>query len=135
MWIDDYLAAWNDHDADAVTDFMTDDVVYIDHALGEQFKGVAAVKAFVDGVEIGLSSDYRFTLGQVIVTDESYSFEWTMSGTNDRPDDERGLPATGMHFEVPGVSIGMLRNGKIEENHDYWNMTTYLMQVGLMPKP
>src|ERR1700704_679987 len=41
-WIDDYLAAWNEHDPVAVTDFMTNDVVYTDFGLGEEFKGIEA---------------------------------------------------------------------------------------------
>jgi len=93
------------------------------------------VKAFVDGMELGFSTDYHFTRGQAIVTPEAYSYEWTMSGTNDCADDERGFPATGMRFDIPGVSIGVLRHGKIKDHRDYWNMTTYLMQVGLMPEP
>jgi steroid delta-isomerase-like uncharacterized protein len=134
-WIEDYLAAWNAHDPIAVTDFMTNDVVYTDLGLGEQFEGIDAVRAFVDGMEVGFSTDYRFTLGQAIVTDEAYSFEWTMSGTNDCPDVERDFPATGERFDIPGISIGVLRHGKIKDNRDYWNMATYLTQVGLMPEP
>lgn len=45
-----------------------------------QFEGIDAVRAFVDGMEIGFSTDYHFTLGQAIVTPEVYSYEWTMSG-------------------------------------------------------
>jgi steroid delta-isomerase-like uncharacterized protein len=134
-WIDDYLAAWNDHDPVAVTDFMTNDVVYTDFGLGEEFKGIEAVREFVEGMELGFSTDYRFALERAIVTPEAYSYEWTMSGTNDCEDVERGFPATGMRFEIPGVSIGVLRNGKIKDNCDYWNMTTYLMQVDLTPEP
>jgi steroid delta-isomerase-like uncharacterized protein len=134
-WIDDYLAAWNDHDPVAVTDFMTNDVVYTDFGLGEEFKGIEAVREFVEGMELGFSTDYCFALERAIVTPEAYSYEWTMSGTNDCEDVERGFPATGMRFEIPGVSIGVLRNGKIKDNCDYWNMTTYLMQVGLTPEP
>lgn len=130
-WIDEYLAAWNDHDAVAVTDFMTHDVVYTDLGTGDQFEGIDAVRAFVDGMTVGFSTDYYFTLRLVILTSEAYSFEWTMSGTNDCPDVERDLPATGERFDIPGISIGVLRHGKIKENRDYWNMTTYLMQVGL----
>ncbi len=56
-------------------------------------------------------------------------------GINDRPDQKRGIPSTGKRFEVPGVSIGRLREGKIAENHDYWSLATYLGQIGLMPEP
>ena len=134
-WIEDYLAAWNAHDSVAVTDFMTTDVVYTDLGLDEQFEGIEAVRAFVDGMELGFSTDYSFTLGQAIVTSEAYSFEWIMSGTNDCPDVERDFPATGERFDIPGISIGVLRHGKIKDNRDYWNMATYLTQVGLMLEP
>jgi steroid delta-isomerase-like uncharacterized protein len=130
-WIDDYVAAWNAHDPVAVTDFMTSDVVYADFGLGEEFRGIEAVRDFVEGMELGFSTNYRFALEMSIVTDDAYTWEWTMTGTNDCEDPERGFPATGARFEIPGVSIGILRNGKIRENRDYWNMTTYLNQVGL----
>jgi steroid delta-isomerase-like uncharacterized protein len=67
------------------------------------------------------------------VTGDTYAFEWTMSGTNDRADQQRGLPATGEKYEIPGVSIGRLRDGKIVENRSYWDLAGYLRQVGLMP--
>jgi steroid delta-isomerase-like uncharacterized protein len=114
---------------------MTEDVVFTDLALDERFEGPDAVREFVDDVTETLSSDYGFTLGQVVVTDDSYAFEWTMSGTNNQADEKRGLPNTGKRFEIPGVSVGRLRDGKIAENHDYWNMVVYLTQVRLMPAP
>lgn len=58
-----------------------------------------------------------------------------MSGTNDGADPQHGLPATGHRFEIPGVTIGRMRDGKIAENKDYYNLAGYLMQVGLMPSP
>jgi steroid delta-isomerase-like uncharacterized protein len=132
-WIDDYVAAWNAHDPVAVTDFMTNDVVYADFGLGEEYRGIAAVRDFVEGMELSFSTNYRFTLEMAIVTDDAYAYEWTMTGTNDGEDPERYSPATGERFEIPGISIGTLRNGRIKENRDYWNMTTYLNQVGLTP--
>ena len=56
-----------------------------------------------------------------------------MSGTNDGADPQHGLPATGHRFEIPGVTIGRMRDGKIAENKDYYNLAGYLMQVGLIP--
>jgi steroid delta-isomerase-like uncharacterized protein len=133
-WLDDYVAAWNAHDPVAVTDFMTNDVVYADFGLGEEYRGIDAVRDFVEGMELGFSSNYRFALEMAIVTDDAYAWEWTMTGTNDGADEEHGFPATGERFEIPGLSIGILHNGKIRENRDYWNMSTYLNQVGLAPE-
>ena len=53
-WIDDYVAAWNAHDPVAVTDFMTNNVVYIDFGLGEEYRGIAAVRDFVEGMAPGV---------------------------------------------------------------------------------
>ena len=50
-------------------------------------------------------------------------------------DPEHGLPATGRSYRVPGVSVGRVRDGRIVENRDYWNLADYLQQVGLMPSP
>jgi len=127
-----YLDAWNAHDAAAVTSLMTDDVVFQDLALGERFEGPAAVRAFVDGMATSFSSDYRFEPGSTVTDGEGYALEWTMTGTNDRDDVEQGQPATGRTFRVPGVSVGRLRDGRIAENRDYWNLADYLQQVGLM---
>ncbi len=134
-WVQRYIDAWNSHDGSRVADFMTDDVVYIDNALGERFEGPDAVRHFVDDMSVSASTDFSFTTGQILTTEDSYAYEWTMVGTNDRPDQKRGMPSTGRRFEVPGVSIGRLRGGKITENHDYWNLVTYLGQIGLMPEP
>jgi steroid delta-isomerase-like uncharacterized protein len=134
-WAQAYLDAWNAHDSAAVTSFWADDGVYQDFALGERVEGAAAVRAFVDAMETGFSSDYRFELGSVVGDGEGYALEWTMVGTNDRADPEHGLPATGRSYRVPGVSVGRVRDGRIVENRDYWNLADYLQQVGLMPTP
>ena len=134
-WAQTYLDAWNAHDSAAVTAFMADDVVYQDNALGERLEGVAAVCAFVEAMQTEFSSDYRFEPGDVVGDDEGYALEWTMIGTNDRADPDRGLPATGRSYRVPGVSVGRVRDGRIVENRDYWNLADYLQQVGLMPSP
>ena len=44
-----------------------------------------------------------------------------------------GVPATGKAFAIRGVSIGVREDGLVLQNHDYWNLAGFLMQVGLMP--
>ena len=134
-WAPQYLAAWSAHDGEAVTGFMTDDVVYTDFALGVSLEGRAAVTAFVHGLAETFSSDYRFEEVSVQGDGGAYALEWVMSGTNDRADPERGLPATGRRFHIPGVSVGTLRDGRIHRNRDYWDLAGYLAEVGLMPAP
>jgi steroid delta-isomerase-like uncharacterized protein len=134
-WIRAYNDAWSSHDPESVLGFMSDDVVYADVTLGERLEGKSAVREYVAALERNFSSDYRMEWGQSVATDEAFATEWTMSGTHDRDDEERGLPATGQRFQVSGVSIGRRRNGKVVEERNYWNMADFLTQVGLMPAP
>jgi steroid delta-isomerase-like uncharacterized protein len=134
-WMRSYVDAWNAHDVAAALALMTDDVVWIDTTLGVHVEGAVAVREFLDTLETTLSTDYRMELGQAVSDDSAYAFEYTLSGTNDRADPAHGLPATNQRFEIRGVSIGRLREGRIAENKDYWNLAGYLMQVGLMPAP
>ena len=134
-WIRTYNDAWSSRDPESVITFMNDDVVYTDVALGERLEGKSAVREYVAGLETTLSSDYRMEWGQSVATDEAFATEWTMSGTHDRGDEARGLPATGQRFQVSGVSIGRCREGKVIEERNYWNVADFLTQVGLMPAP
>jgi ketosteroid isomerase-like protein len=48
---------------------------------------------------------------------------------------EAGAPvdtvATNKPFEVRGATVVDFRDGRISRNSDYWDLTTYLRQVGL----
>jgi steroid delta-isomerase-like uncharacterized protein len=134
-WVEDYIRAWDAHDVDGVLEFMTDEAAYTDGSLGETHIGTAGIREFVSSLESDLSSDYHFRLGRWVADRDTYAIEWTVTGTNDRSDEARGLPATGRPFGIPGVSIGRLRDGKIAENTDYWNLAGFLRQVGLIPGP
>jgi steroid delta-isomerase-like uncharacterized protein len=134
-WFDSYLNALNAHDVPAVLEYMSDDVIYTDMAVGERMEGRAATGEFLGRMATNVSTDYRFDNEQVLVDGASFALVWTMSGTNDRGDEQAGVAATGRRFEVPGVSIGRLLDGKVVEQRDYWNMAAFLAQVGLMAAP
>jgi steroid delta-isomerase-like uncharacterized protein len=48
--------------------------------------------------------------------------------TGDFPD----LPATGKRFSVPVASMMEFEAGLIRRNTDYWNVASFLQQVGAM---
>jgi steroid delta-isomerase-like uncharacterized protein len=128
-----YIAAWNTHDGAQVASFMTDDVDFEDVTMGASFHSPREVEAFA--VEFGetFSSDYRFTLVTELATETSLAAEWTVSGTHDRS--SPALPATGKPFTIRGATIAKLRDGKIAYNRDYWDMASFLVEVGILPPP
>jgi steroid delta-isomerase-like uncharacterized protein len=126
-----YLAAWNSYDPTEVGRFMTDDVDFEDTTMGEQLQGRDQVEDFAARFTKTFSSDYRFTLVTEFTTDTTFAAEWTVSGTHGH--DSPLLPATGKHFTIRGATIARLRDGKICYNRDYWDMATFLQEVGALP--
>lgn len=135
QWVRDYVDACNRHDASQVVEQMTDDIHVVDTAFGGDFVGRDQVRELVAGMDSGLSSDFRFTVKTVIESGDDYAFEWVLEGTQDRANAQIGIPATGKHFAVPGLTIGRRRDGRIAENRDYWNVAGLLAQIGLLTPP
>jgi steroid delta-isomerase-like uncharacterized protein len=129
----EYLDAWNSHDAGRVVAFMAEDATYEDLALGRLHKGREEIQGFIAEAE-QFSADYRFVPVSAQASPDQYALEWEMVGTNTGA--AGPLPATNKPYRVRGCSIGRLDgDGKITENHDYWNLADYLTQVGLFAPP
>jgi ketosteroid isomerase-like protein len=93
-WVRSFMDAVNAHDAAAVAEHMTEDVVYVDMGIAERFEGSAAVRDFYADLETTFSSDYHMDFSRALIDGDSYAVEWTLSGTNDGDDPGHGLPAT-----------------------------------------
>src|SRR5919108_6191636 len=97
-----YLAAWNDHNPAAMSDLLTDDVVWEDPALREPARGVAAVQDFMreawvafPALRFDASDEPHRTAG-----DGRVAWRWRMRGTNTGPIDPPGFPPTGPPIEI-----------------------------------
>jgi len=53
------------------------------------------------------------------------------SGEGGKPKILPGLPATNKPFEVRGATVVEFTDGKISRDADYWDLGTYMKQVGL----
>ena len=126
----DYLATWNSHDWEKISPFFTDDCIYEDIAVGKVCHGKQELKAYFDDMLVW-SADFRiesksfFTIGNWIAS------EWVMTGTH--TGDVPRMKATGKEYSIRGASVSELREGKISRNTDYWNLASFLQQVGLLP--
>ncbi len=104
-----------------------------DRALHVRVKGLAEITGFFAASKRTFSSDSTLQVTDAFETPAHYAVEWVMRGTHDGSSER--LPAAGRESEVQGVSVGRLEGGLIVENHDYWDLTDFLAQVGLMPQP
>jgi len=127
----DYIGAWNSRDVDKIASFFTDDCVYDDVAFGMVARGKKEINDFLK-VTFVWSPDLKFELKSFFGAGGRTATEWVMTGTH--AGELPGIPATGKSFSVRGVSISELREGKISRNTDYYNLVSFLQQVGLMPE-
>ena len=106
-WFEAYLTSWGTLDVDQVASWFTDDAVYFDMTIGHGAHGISQVRKFA-AASFKNVPDARFEFVRGHADDTGYSIEWIMQPMN-----------------VPGVSVGRLRDGKICENRDYWNGAAY----------
>jgi steroid delta-isomerase-like uncharacterized protein len=125
--LENWAFAWSSHDVEKVIPPFTDDCVYEDVTLGIINHGKADLKTFASGI---FEAFPDFTI-HLFVAGSWAGAEWTMSATH--KGDLPGLPATGKGFSIRGATVFELHGGKIRRNFDYWDMVTFLKQIGLMP--
>jgi len=128
----DWTEAFNRHDPDAYARYFDDDCVFTNVGTGRRLVGRAAARQdFLD--LLGAWSSLRLEVVNVLSADAGFTKEWIMTGvhTGDLPD----LPATGRPFRIRGAGVGRMRDGRIVELTEYWNLAAFLGQVGVLPPP
>ena len=126
--IESLFAAWNSRDAEKVVAAFGNAAVYEDVAAGEMHRGKDQIGKWVAGafrdienfkLEVVRSSFYK---GGGVV-------EWVWSGT------DKGLFKTGKSFSVRGASVIEVREGKVSNYKEYYDFSTVMRQLGLLPAP
>ena len=124
------LAAWSRGDMDGVIACCTEDCVFQFLAGEWSFEGHDGVRAFL-GLVYAATGDFRWMpLRMAVDGDDVWTeFRFTMTQTGDFP----GIRATGNAVDITGVAIDTIRDGRIAHHRQYFNLASFLQQVGLMP--
>jgi steroid delta-isomerase-like uncharacterized protein len=128
--IERWAEFWSAHDMERLLPLFTTDLVYEDVTMGVVNRSAAELRAFGEGFFAGFP-DVTFELRSSCADGLSGSAEWVMRGTH--RGDLPGMPATGKRVEVRGASIFEFAGERIRRCSDYWDMATFLKQLGLMP--
>ena len=121
---------WNNGDIEGVLEAYDDDIVWVNVALEETYNGKDEVRAFLERLYAALP-DLTFGADWAIARGDQIAERWTVSGTHRGP--FWGIPATGRKFEITGVSLITMRDGKFVRDEFYSDGGSVLRQVGLMP--
>jgi len=115
-WVDDLVGAWNAFDGEKAASFYTPDGVWRDEALDMRWEGPEQIGEVWGTLAPAAFSDWLIQVTGVVCSEDTFAFEWRMSGT--RSDD-------GTKFDTPGVTFGRVRDGLIVEHTDYYNATDF----------
>ena len=126
----EYFASWNAHDVEKIASFVTDDIVCYNGARDQTFHGKDEFKGWPKG-SFDAIPDFKLDITSLIGSGDMLACEWIFTGTLSGSLGP-GVPPTGKSFSVRGSTIAQTKDGKIQREADYWDITTFLRQVGLM---
>jgi steroid delta-isomerase-like uncharacterized protein len=128
IMFNEYLAAWSTQDVERILSFFTDDCIYENLPSGAVYRGKEELKAWVVGTFAAIP-DFSIGATSVFAGGKRIGCEWVMTGTH--TGNLPVLPTTGKTFSVRGATIAETEKGKIKRNSDYWDMATFLRQLGV----
>jgi steroid delta-isomerase-like uncharacterized protein len=126
-----WVAAWNAHDAQAIAALYTPDAVYEDVPSNTASTN-GDVAGFL-GPFFAVVADVQLTPQHGVATADWAVLEYDFAATNNGfiP----GAAAQGKSFSVRIATIFALRGDKIQRSSDYYDAATILAQLGMMPGP
>ena len=128
--VEHWASAWSSRDVAQVGSIFTDDCVYEDITMGIVNHGKIELETFARGI-FEAFPDFTIHLTSRFAAAGWAGAEWTMSATH--KGDLPGLPATGKRFSIRGATVFELQGERIRRASDYWDMVTFLTQIGVMP--
>lgn len=128
--IERYLEGFNEKDVNALPEVVTEDVVV---------HGLFGVDGDVHGIDeygewamsmLGGLPDARIELDEYHETGETVTARWTITGTH--KNELFGLPPTDQSFEIMGLAILRMEDGRIAEKWYQMDDLGMLQQTGVI---
>ena len=127
--IEAWLDAWSGGDLDELDAIVdTEFVRYAPTSLNIVTHSLSEIKEAITAYRTAFP-DARITLGEIVCQDDTVFYRWTQTGTNTGPGD---FPATGNTMDITGVCYAKIRDGKMIEEHGYFDVLDFMRQLGLM---
>lgn len=120
----------NQGDVDPIGDLVTAD--YVEHdplpGQGEGREGVLDRFSIIVGALAP-----HFTVEDVIAEGDRVMVRWTNAGTH--VGEFAGIPATGRTFQIAGIDVYRVEDGRLAEHWHVVDQLSMLGQLGLLPAP
>lgn len=128
--LDQWAQGWSNlSDPAKLLALVTTDVVYEDVAAGDVERGADAFRALL-AVAAKAMPNFHIELFDGFTTDTMAAAEYAITGT--QSGDLPYLKATGKSFRLRAASVFVLDGGKIKRESRYYDMASFLEQVGVL---
>ena len=130
------IEAFNSGDWDRWADGVTDDSVYVEAGTQRRIEGADAILEALKAWKTAFS-DATGTITNTFGSGNQAVVELTWTGTHDGAMEsaEGTIPATGRKIKLDGCIIATVEDGKITEEHQYFDLMTLMQQIGVVPQP
>ena len=131
--VNELYAAWSLHEPDRIDAIFSEDAAYEDVAGRQVLHGKLEIKQLLLAA-FSWAPDFRVTMTSLIIAGDICATEWVIEGTQVGPTPAGPLgelQATGRTFLLRGASIIAFRKGRIVRVTDYYDMATFLRQLGV----
>lgn len=121
---------------DQAVALVTDDCELVDVPSGSTARGPQGVKQYYLGWGQAFG-DARIDAPSISASEDGAVVEFVGRGTHTGPLTGAAgtIPATGKHVEVRFCEVFKMRNGKVAEQHLYYDVLGLLSQLGVIPMP
>lgn len=121
---------WNNQNPDAGDELLAADFIAHDSQSPVVVNSREAHKQFVR-YYLNALPDLHFAIEAQVAEGENVVTRWTATGTH--RGDLAGIPATGRHVRVTGMTHSRIENAKVVESWSNWDTLGLLQQLGLAP--
>ncbi|HLZ31415.1 MAG TPA: ester cyclase [Chloroflexota bacterium] len=128
--VTDVLQYWNRQDIEGVLGYYDDSIIWLNIAMEETYRGKGEVRVFLRKL-FAAFPDLSFEVTYKIARGDNVAEQWLIRGTH--LGTFMGIPSTGRHVEIPGMSMAELRNARFVSDHFYFDALGVLRDMALMP--
>ena len=124
-----YAEAFNGHNPAALDDLFADDFVAYAPGYGGPLDRAGARWAVADYIRA--FPDAHWEVEGIMVEGDQVAWRETFTGTHGQP--LHGMPPTGRVVRATGMSMALLRAGRVWRHWSVYDSLGILQQIGLMP--
>ena len=123
---------YNDADSETANEILDSSYVLYSPIFPMGLRGIDVLMYNI-GSNARSFPDFKLTIDSFFVKDNIIYSYWTQKGTNTGPLGR--MPTTGKSINVSGFAISRVKDGKIYEEHTYWNVLEFYKQLGFQVIP